>query len=149
MAVGNKCPQWIDTGYREFAGRMPREAKLELVEISPPAHQGESSRYIADEGRKILRQIQDRDWVIALDERARMPTSRELAADFERWLSLGADVAFVVGGSDGLDQAVLKRANASMSLSKLTLPHYLVRVVLAEALYRAWSIRKGHPYHRD
>ena len=149
VAVGNKCPQWIRTGYQEFAARLPREAQLELIEIAPPPHQGDSGRYIAEEGRKILRQIHERDWVVALDERGRMATSRELATEFERWLELGSDVVFVVGGSDGLDKGVTDRANATLSLSKLTLPHYLVRVVLAEALYRAWSIRVGHPYHRD
>ena len=149
ISVGTKSPGWVRTGYDEYARRMPREASLTLVEIPAPRHQGDPSRYIAAEGEKMLAQVKPADWVVALDENGRGLSSEQLAGKMDNWRMQGCDVAFCVGGSDGLAQTVLQRANETMSLSSLTFPHYLVRVLVAETLYRAWSISAGHPYHRE
>ena len=149
VAVGNKSPTWVQEGFVTYARRMPPEMSLELVEIPPPKHHSDPSKFVRSEGDKMLAQVDNSEWVIALDERGKSVTSQRLAARFEDWRQTGQNVAFLIGGSDGLAPAVHQRANEMMSLSALTLPHYMVRVVLAEALYRGWSIFSGHPYHRD
>ncbi|MEM7098477.1 MAG: 23S rRNA (pseudouridine(1915)-N(3))-methyltransferase RlmH [Pseudomonadota bacterium] len=149
LALGNKPPTWVKDGFESYAKRMPREMSLELVQIPPPKHHSEAARFISAEGDKMLAQVDNSDWVIALDERGKQVTSRQLAGRFEDWRLAGQDVVFVVGGSDGLAPNIKQRANETLSLSALTLPHYLVRPVLAEALYRAWSIYTKHPYHRE
>ena len=149
VALGNRAPAWVQDGYHTYARRMPPEMALELIELSPPKHHKDPDKFIRAEGDKILAQVDNNDWMIALDERGRSFSSQQLADRFEQWRQVGQDVVFVVGGSDGLAPAVLQRANEKMSLSALTLPHYMVRLLLAEALYRAYSIYSGHPYHRE
>ena len=128
---------------------MPREMPLTLLEMQAPRHHADPAKYQQDEAQKLLAQIGKNDWVIALDEHgtlgAPVSTWRESLKD---WQMDGRDVAFLIGGADGLAKEVLSRANQKISLSKLTFPHYMVRVILAEAVYRAWSISTGHPYHR-
>jgi len=146
--VGNKAPAWVQVGFAEYAKRMPPDLALELIEIAPPKHRGDVKKFVQIEAEKIQKQLRRGDWVIALDERGRDVSSRELATKLDQWKMLGQRVVFLIGGSDGLAPELLKRANESLSLSNLTFPHYAVRVILGEALYRAWSISSGHPYHR-
>ncbi|NKC00076.1 MAG: 23S rRNA (pseudouridine(1915)-N(3))-methyltransferase RlmH [Pseudomonadales bacterium] len=148
LAVGAKAPKWVQAGFDAFTKRMPTSLKIELIEISPSKHARDPQRFISEEGGRILAKVKDQDWVIALDERGKAYTSNELAQRIEAWQMQGRDVIFTIGGSDGLADEVKTRANETMALSALTLPHHLVKVVLAEALYRAWSISTGHPYHR-
>lgn len=148
VAVGNKSPTWVKTGYDEYAKRFPRELPLELMEIPAPRHHRDPSRFKLLEGEKMLGCLSPDDWVVALEENGRAVTSAQLAEKLSGWQMNGQNVVFLVGGSDGLADIVLNRANERMSLSSLTFPHYVVRVILAEALYRARSIGIGHPYHR-
>lgn len=148
LSVGSKSPAWVQAGFAEYAKRIPREFSLTLEEVAAPKHHDKSSRFVQQEGEKMLAKIPTTDWVVALEEGGRQVTSVQLSDKLDEWRMQGNNVVFLVGGSDGLSDAVLARANERMSLSSLTFPHYLVRVILAEALYRAWSISSGHPYHR-
>ena len=149
IAVGKRVPKWVNAGYEEFAKRMPRECRLELLEINPGDRSGgDVERARLAEAERILAKLSERDQVIALDELGRQATSQGWAESFESWLHSGRDVAFIIGGPDGLDPRVLSRADATWALGAMTLPHALVRVVLAEQIYRAWTIVSGHPYHR-
>ena len=149
LSVGNRCPGWIRQGFDEYAKRMPQEMPLSLSEIAAPKHRQDISKINELEAKKILHKIQPTDWVVALDEKGRHLSSSALAGELERWRELGKDVVFVIGGANGLASEVLERANQQLSLSALTFPHYVVRLLIAEALYRAWSISIGHPYHRQ
>ena len=149
ISVGNKCPAWIRQGFDEYAKRMPKEMPLSLTEIAAPKHHQDSSKINELEAKKILEKIQSSDWVIALDEKGRHYSSPALAGELEGWRELGKDVVFIVGGANGLAPELLERADQQLSLSSFTFPHYLVRVLIAETLYRAWSISIGHPYHRQ
>ena len=149
LSVGNRCPGWIRQGFDEYSKRMPKEMPLGLTEIAAPKHHQDSSKINELEAKKILHKIQPTDWVVALDEKGRHLSSSALAGELERWRELGKDVVFVIGGANGLASEVLERANQQLSLSALTFPHYVVRVLIAETLYRAWSISIGHPYHRQ
>ena len=148
LSVGTKAPAWVRDGFDTYAKRMPRETSLELIEIAAPKHRGATEQFVHTEGAKMLAQIDAGDWVVALEDSGAQVNSAALADKLRGWKMRGGNVTFLIGGSDGLSAAVIERANERLSLSKLTLPHYLVRVVLAEALYRAWSIDAGHPYHR-
>lgn len=150
IAVGNRMPGWITTGFAEYAKRLPRECALKLVEI-PPAKRsraGDLKRAIRQEGERILAAIPKDARVIALEVDGRPWSTPQLAEQLNGWLAAGRDLALLVGGADGLDAACRQRADQLWSLSTLTLPHPLVRVILAEQLYRAWSFSVGHPYHR-
>ena len=148
VAVGAKAPVWVRSGVEEYAKRFPAEMPLSLIEVPAPRHQGDHKRYLRAEGEKTLAKVADNDWVVALDERGRRARSKDLADKLGHWRMEGHNVSFVIGGADGLDDAVRQRANEVFSLSDLTLPHYLARLVLVEAIYRAWTIHTGHPYHR-
>lgn len=151
LAVGQKMPAWVSTGYDEFVKRLPKEFTPLLKEI-PPGRRSKNSdlkRAIEEESERILQAIPKDCFVVALDERGKSWTTRQLADQMSDWTSSGRDVALIVGGPDGLSAEVKKRAELKWSLSALTLPHALVRVVLAEQLYRAWSLITNHPYHRD
>jgi 23S rRNA (pseudouridine1915-N3)-methyltransferase len=150
IAVGSKMPSWVSTAYQEYAKRLPRECALRLLEI-PAAHRGKgapAAKIKQQECQRIEAAIPAGAVVIALDERGDSWSTRELAARLRQWLQDGADIALLVGGADGLSPQCLERAGASWSLSPLTLPHPMVRVIVAEQLYRAWSLLQGHPYHR-
>lgn len=151
ITVANKAPAWVVEGYNEYAKRMPPEARLELVEVKPEPREGGKTpeQMMAAEGKRILAVIPKGATLVALDERGRDTDTKALAKLLEGWLGGGADVAIVVGGPDGLAPEIKSKAAGLLRLSSLTLPHALVRVVLAEALYRAWSVVKGHPYHRE
>jgi 23S rRNA (pseudouridine1915-N3)-methyltransferase len=143
-------PAWVEEGYNEYARRMPRECRLVLNEI-PLARRSKSQvveRAIKEEGQRMLAALPDRQQVIALDVKGRSWSTEQLAKRLDGWRQDGRDVSLLVGGPDGLAAECLQRADQTWSLSALTLPHPLVRVVLAEQLYRAWSLNSGHPYHR-
>ena len=150
-AVSARPPEWVVAGWTEYAKRMPRELPLELLEIKPePRTTGKTAdAMMALEAARIDAQIPAGCRRIVLDERGEAPTTRQLAERLAKWMAGGGDVAFIIGGPDGLDARIKNTAHETMRLSSLTLPHALVRVVLAEALYRATSVLKGHPYHRD
>ncbi|MDD2721484.1 MAG: 23S rRNA (pseudouridine(1915)-N(3))-methyltransferase RlmH [Gallionella sp.] len=151
VTVGHKMPDWITTGYNEYAKRMPREAKLELLEIKPePRTTGKNTQQIMEaEAQRILTALPQHCRRIALDERGAQPTTKQLAAQMQDWMSEGRDVAFIIGGADGLHDSVKQNAQQLMALSAFTLPHAFVRVLLAEQLYRAYSVMHNHPYHRE
>ena len=151
LAVGRKMPRWIQSGFDEYARRLPAESRLELVEMPPGKRSGTADAGMARaaEAEQIQRRLGRNDRLIVLDEQGSRIDTRCLAEWYGDWLMQGRDVALVIGGADGLAPALLEAAESSWSLSPLTLPHGLVRVVVAEQLYRAWSLRSGHPYHRD
>lgn len=151
IAVGTRMPAWVQEGFTEYAKRLPRECALQLVEI-PLGKRGKNAdvqRAIAEEGEKMLAALPRDCRVIALEVEGRAWSTPQLAGELETWLGAGRDVALLVGGPDGLSEACRQRADQAWSLSPLTLPHPLVRVLLAEQLYRAWTLYKGHPYHRQ
>lgn len=150
-AVAARPPAWVAAGWTEYAKRMPRELPLELLEIKPEARTtGRTAEaMMALEATRIDAQLPAACRRIALDERGDAPTTQQLAERLTKWMAGGSDVAFIIGGPDGLDPRIKGSAHETMRLSSLTLPHALVRVILAEALYRAASVIKGHPYHRD
>lgn len=153
-AVGTRLPDWMNAGFAAYAKRMPRELPLELVEIKPePRTTGKTvEAMMAAEAKRIEAALPPRCRRVALDERGDAPDTRALAERLGRWLDGNdgyGDIAFLIGGPDGLDPALKQTAHETLRLSSLTLPHGLARVVLAEALYRAHSLRCGHPYHRD
>jgi len=151
VTVGHKMPDWITTGYNEYAKRMPREAKIELLEIKPePRTTGKTTLQIMEaEALRILNALPVNCRKIALDERGAMPTTKQLAAQLKDWMGEGRDVAFIIGGADGLHDSVKQASGQLMALSAFTLPHAFVRVLLAEQLYRAHSLMHNHPYHRE
>lgn len=151
IAVGHRLPAWVDEGYREYAKRLPRECALKLVEIAPGkrGRNADVARILRDEGERMLAALPRDCRVIALEVGGKRWSTPELAAQLNEWMAGGRDVALLVGGPEGMDGACRIRADQLWSLSPLTLPHPLVRVILAETLYRAWSLRVGHPYHRE
>jgi len=151
LAVGQKMPSWVATGYQEYAKRMPRECSLEMVEIPPSQRTKQSNlvKVVEMEGKKILSVIKDSDYVVALEVKGMQWSTEELAKKLSAWQGVTPSIIFIIGGPDGLSDDCLKRANEQWCLSKLTFPHPLVRVVLAEQLYRGWSLMNNHPYHRE
>ena len=151
VSVGHKMPGWITAGFNEYAKRMPREAKIELLEIKPePRSTGKTTAQIMEaEAQRVLVALPQNCLRIALDERGSQPTTRQLAAQMQDWMREGRDVAFIIGGADGLHDAVKQATQQLLALSALTLPHAFVRVLLAEQLYRAHSLMHNHPYHRE
>ncbi len=150
ISVGTRMPAWVNDAYHDFARRLPHECGLQLREIEA-GKRGKNTdikRLITGEGERMLAAIPKNALCIALDVNGRQWSSERLASSLTEWMASGDDVALLVGGADGLAQACLQRATLRWSLSQLTLPHMLVRVVLAEQLYRAWSIGRGLPYHR-
>lgn len=150
ISVGNKMPRWVEQGYDEYAKRLPKECELVLKEI-PAGKRGKNSdtrRIVKDEGDKMLAAISNRSHIVTLDIPGKTWTTPELSINLKNWLESGQNVALLVGGPEGLADAVKARAQQSWSLSKLTFPHPLVRVLVAEQIYRAWSILQNHPYHR-
>jgi 23S rRNA (pseudouridine1915-N3)-methyltransferase len=150
LSVGRRMPDWVDVAFREYAKRLPTQCSLSLVEIEP-GHRGKSaSAEVArrTEGGRMLAAIPRGSRVIALDGRGRFWSTEQLAQQLADWMADGRDLALLVGGPEGLAKTCVARAERLWSLSPLTFPHPLVRVILAEQLYRAWSILEGHPYHR-
>jgi 23S rRNA (pseudouridine1915-N3)-methyltransferase len=152
-AVGHRMPAWVAAGFAEYAGRMPRETTLELIEVRPEPRPAKPSpaiitRIMAAEAQRVLACLPAGCRTVALDERGKSVTSEQFAGLLRDWMREGGDVAFVIGGADGLAPELKARAELMLRVSSLTLPHGMVRVLLAEQLYRAWSITQNHPYHR-
>jgi 23S rRNA (pseudouridine1915-N3)-methyltransferase len=149
-AVGHRMPPWIETGFQEYAKRMPPECRILLREIKPIDRSGGRSAEtaMAQERLRIEAVVPKGSILVALDERGRDLTTVQLSAQLAQWRQSGRDVTFLIGGADGLDPELKQRADMLVRISSLTLPHGMVRVLLAEQLYRAWSITQNHPYHR-
>jgi 23S rRNA (pseudouridine1915-N3)-methyltransferase len=149
-AVGHKMPAWIESGFNEYAKRMPPECRIALKEIKPVERSGSKTAetVMALERTKIEAAIPKGSRIVALDERGKDITTAQLSHLLTQWQQDGRDVTFVIGGADGLDAGFKSSAEMLIRISSLTLPHGMVRVLLAEQLYRAWSITQNHPYHR-
>jgi 23S rRNA (pseudouridine1915-N3)-methyltransferase len=149
-AIGHRVPEWVAAGFDEYARRMPREAHIELLEIRPEKRgEGKSiEQLLSAEAIRIKAALPSRCRMVAMDERGKQWTTAGLADSITEWMGNGADIAFVIGGADGLDPHIKNSADEVLALSALTLPHGLARVLLAEQLYRAVTFIKGHPYHR-
>jgi 23S rRNA (pseudouridine1915-N3)-methyltransferase len=155
IAVGHRPPTWVSDGFDDYARRMPRDARIVLVEIKPsprssakPSAAG-TARLLVAEKTRILAALPPGCVRIALDEQGKQWTTVEFARRLDGWQQEGRDVAFMIGGADGLDRYLKADADILLSLSAMTLPHALVRVMLAEQLYRALSLNRNHPYHRE
>lgn len=150
LAVGTRMPGWVTEGFNEYRKRMPPEIRVELVEL-PAGQRGKGlpvEKAIEREGESMMRAIAPADGVVALDVRGKSWSTEQLARQLRQWQESGNNYNLLIGGPDGLAPGCLDRAGQSWSLSPLTLPHPLVRVLLMEQLYRAWSINVGHPYHK-
>lgn len=147
LAVGNKMPDWIESGFMEYRKRMPRELSIELIEVKQAKDKNREQSLIS-EYERIEKVLPAANYVIAMDEQGKQLSTQELAVSLENWMDLGKDITFIIGGAEGLHPEIKQKADQIMSLSKMTLPHALVRVLLAEQLYRATTILKHHPYHR-
>jgi len=151
IAVGSRMPAWVDTAFEDYSRRLSGTWKLEL-KVAAPANRREAGDNAeaarALEARRILALLSPREWPVALDERGEQFSTVELARWLEQQRGVGQPIVFIIGGPDGLAPQVLSRARRLWSLSRLTLPHALVRVVLAEQIYRAAMVLAGHPYHR-
>lgn len=143
-------PEWVEIACAEYLKRMPRETSVEIIEIKPDKRaSGKNAEVVQEaEARRIL-DAAGRDYLVALDEHGQEVSTTQLAERMESWLGSGRDVALVIGGADGLHADIKAKANWLWSLSRLTLPHGMVRVLLAEQLYRAWTVINRHPYHRE
>lgn len=151
IAVGDRQPGWVDDAFQTYAARFPREWKFRLDALAT-ARRSKSDRSgsaMDTEGKRILDRIDAAEQAILLDEQGRQLSSLDLAGRLGSWQSDGRDLVFVIGGPDGVSQEVRDRADFTWSLSNLTLPHGLARVLFAEQMYRAWSLQVGHPYHRE
>jgi 23S rRNA (pseudouridine1915-N3)-methyltransferase len=150
IAIGQRMPDWVTAGFEDYAARMPREARLQLnalnIQARSRAMDAETLRRC--EAQALVSAIPQQALVVALDERGQVVDTAALAQRFAGWELSGRDVAFLVGGANGLEASVRERADWIWSLSPLTFPHMLVRVLVAEQLYRAWSLLNHHPYHR-
>lgn len=143
-------PDWVESACSEYLKRMPREASVEIIEIKPDKRaSGKNSEVVQEAEATRILEATGRDYLIVLDERGQEVTTIQLAERMQGWMSIGRDVALVIGGADGLHATVKQKADWLWSLSKLTLPHGMVRVVMSEQLYRAWSVISHHPYHRQ
>jgi 23S rRNA (pseudouridine1915-N3)-methyltransferase len=151
IAVGDRQPSWVDDAFGAYTGRFPREWKFRFdgVPSVRRAKNDKSNRAMAAEGEQILAKVSSDEQVILLDERGKQLTSQSLAENVSSWQADGRDLGFVIGGPDGVSDACRARADFIWSLSGLTLPHGLARVLFAEQMYRAWSLQMGHPYHRE
>lgn len=150
LAVGTRVPAWVQAGYEEYARRLPGPYRLELTEIVPArwTRAADLERLKREEGQRLLDAAPKQSLIVALDVRGRMRGSEDLAQDLSGWLASGRSPVFLIGGAEGLAPACLEAASDCLSLSPLILPHALVRVVLAEQLYRSYSALTGQPYHR-
>lgn len=150
IAVGDRQPGWVDTAFTDYSGRLPRAWKFTLraLATSRRRKQGDADGAKREECERILQELRAGERAVMLDERGRQLSSVELAQILSDWQNDARDVCFIIGGPDGINEECLQRADFRWSLSKLTLPHGLARVLFAEQLYRASTLQDGHPYHR-
>ncbi|MEW6097832.1 MAG: 23S rRNA (pseudouridine(1915)-N(3))-methyltransferase RlmH [Pseudomonadota bacterium] len=150
VAVGQRVPAWAEAAYDDYAKRFPPELRLELKAVkTEPRGSKRLEALLAAERARIEAACPKDGRIVALDERGERVTTAQLSTRLAAWMQDGRDVAFLIGGPDGLDPALREGAHERLRLSDLTLPHAMVRVLLAEQLYRAWSLMVGHPYHRE
>lgn len=151
VAVGDKQPSWVDAAFKEYADRLPRQWKfrLDVIATAQRSKTAPPSAAMQAEGQKIVANIRSGEFVVLLDERGKALSSRDLGERLTDWQSAGRDLCFLIGGPDGVSDECAARADFRWSLSKMTLPHGLARVLFSEQLYRAWTLTQGHPYHRD
>ncbi|MEO8124966.1 MAG: 23S rRNA (pseudouridine(1915)-N(3))-methyltransferase RlmH [Burkholderiales bacterium] len=150
VAVGQRQPAWADAAYQEFAKRFPPELKLELKACKAEPRNGRSAEQLmAAEAERIEAALPKGVRRVVLDERGRGMSTQQLAERLRAWMADGRDAALIIGGPDGLAPTIKSSADETLRLSELTLPHAFARVLLAEALYRAWSVTANHPYHRE
>ena len=155
LAIGHKPPDWVVAGFEDYARRMPREARIQLTEIKPVPRSRQApsaaavARILEAEKSRLVAALPPGCVRIALDERGKPLSTADLARRLTAWMQGGRDVAFLIGSADGLDQELKADADLLLSLSAMTLPHAMVRVLLAEQLYRAVSMIQNHPYHRE
>ncbi|CCG19964.1 ribosomal RNA large subunit methyltransferase H [Taylorella asinigenitalis 14/45] len=150
IAVGQKMPKWVEEAYAEYEKRMPPEIQVSLHEVKPePRTSGKTAKQMmAAEAIRIESAISSDAWVVALDEHGKDLTTVSLSKRLSEWMNEKPEVVLLIGGPDGLDEVLKSKSNEKLRLSSLTLPHPMVRVLLIEQLYRAWSILNNHPYHR-
>lgn len=150
LAIGTKMPAWVASGYSEYQKRMPHELRLEMVELAMASRAKSSSveRAVATESA-LLDKAAGNDFRVALDVKGKSWSTEQLAEQLLNWQSLGRNVSLLIGGPDGMSNELTQGADQRWSLSPLTLPHPIVRIVLAEQLYRAWTVNNNHPYHRS
>ena len=149
IAIGTRMPGWVTEGSDEYLKRMPRELSVEWVELPASKRTRDTAELrMLDEATAIERRLKPQELIVALDIDGKTVSTENIADALSSWQAEGAKVAFIIGGPDGLHPTLKARASARWSLGRITLPHPLVRVILAEQLYRAWSINAGHPYHR-
>lgn len=151
VAIGQKMPAWVEQGYKEYASRFRGNVSLSLKEIAAPRRTANSviERIKQDEAQRLLAAVPGASVIVALDEHGKSINTKELATKLNGWIEQSQDIAILIGGPDGLANECLQQAQQRWSLSALTFPHPLVRVILAEQLYRAWSLTQNHPYHRE
>jgi 23S rRNA (pseudouridine1915-N3)-methyltransferase len=151
IAVGQKMPDWISTGYHTYAKRFPTDCQLQLVEIAAGKRgkNADIARILRVEGETMLAAVGKGDRIVTLEVTGKPWSTPQLASRLASWQMDGRDISLLVGGPEGLAAECINAADERWSLSALTLPHPLVRVVLAESLYRAWSVNANHPYHRE
>jgi 23S rRNA (pseudouridine1915-N3)-methyltransferase len=150
VAVGTQMPSWITAGFTEYANRLKQDVKLDLIEI-PAGIRGKNCdtvRILQEEGKRLLNVIPKNTYIVGLDVLGKAVSTPELAVTLQKWLTLGQDIAILIGGPEGFCPDVKLKFKAMISLSNLTFPHPLVRIILSEQIYRAWSILQNHPYHR-
>lgn len=151
VAVGNKMPAWVSTGYQEYARRLPPDMPLQLAEITPGKRTKKANiaRITELEGEQMLSQVAKGSRIVTLEVDGKPWTTEKLAQRMQHWQLDGRDVSFLIGGPEGLSTACQQASEEKWSLSALTLPHPMVRIIVAEALFRAWSLNNNHPYHRE
>ena len=150
LAVGHRLPDWVAAGCTEYLKRLPRELSASVTEIKPEARTGKTrAQLLAAEKTRLQAALQGYARVVVLDERGEDLHTLQFAHRLQGWMREGGDTAFVIGGADGLDEEIKRRADTMLRLSSLTLPHALARLVLCEQLYRAVSVIRNHPYHRE
>ena len=151
IAVGKRMAGWIESGIKEYQKRLPKHINFHLIEITPAVRSKNNSadNYKQKEEEKILTAISPDSTIIALDEHGRLISSQSLADQLQNWIDEQQHISLIIGGADGLSKTVLRKAHHTWSLSKMTLPHGLVRVMMLEQIYRAWTITQNHPYHRE
>ena len=150
LAIGDKMPGWVETGFNEYAHRLPADSALQLKQVRAVSRGKNPSitKIIAEEEKRLLSAMPNSAHIVVLDVEGKQWSTPQLVKQLSFWRELGKPIALVIGGADGLSPNLLSLAAQSWSLSPLTMPHYLVRVIVAEQIYRAWSILNGHPYHR-
>jgi 23S rRNA (pseudouridine1915-N3)-methyltransferase len=150
IAVGHKMPAWIQTGVDEYTKRMPSEARIDMMELKPEDRTSKSIPKVLElEAARIKAVVPKNAEIVVLDERGTMIKTSELAAWLKSWMATGVSPCFMIGSADGLAPAIKQSAKKTIALSGCTLPHAMVRLMLVEQLYRAWSLTQNHPYHRE